>query len=312
MRAAAKAVRTALFVAAFTSLARPLRAQAGSELTLKRAWVTKYAERTSIAITMDVRHSHTRPNRIKSGGDDGDMHFSGVSTGVGLPFVAEIVNAGLEAQQPAVQDIIAASKDSTSVAVTGAWRLWFEHPAQSQTQGGDNAFYPDHTNPNHSFEIHPISREDDHSLVQSFIPIRGYAAYPAEKAFPYFDSCVVTIKASRSGISLRSKKLKYNYVRFHIQLAEDPMPVSDGFIVPAEVLNETGEDDVVSGARRMIIVGGTPAASVIGQAKAGDRFEVLGIPRISLYGVLELVRRNGTAQFNAALPYEMIVVGVYD
>jgi hypothetical protein len=37
---------------------------------------------------------------------------------------------------------------------------------------------------------------------------------------------------------------------------------------------------------------------------------VLGIPRINLDGVLALVQKNGTQQFDAQLQYEMIIVGV--
>lgn len=37
---------------------------------------------------------------------------------------------------------------------------------------------------------------------------------------------------------------------------------------------------------------------------------VLGIPRIDLNRVLSLVATNGTRQFDAQLPYEMIIVGV--
>ena len=60
------------------------------EVRLKRAWASKFADRTSIDATMEVRHTHHSANKIESGGKDGDMHFSGVSPQVGLPFVAEI------------------------------------------------------------------------------------------------------------------------------------------------------------------------------------------------------------------------------
>jgi hypothetical protein len=280
------------------------------EVRLKRAWAAKFADRTSIDATMQVRHSHHSANTIKSGGDDGDMHFSGVSPDVGLPFVAEIVNAALSTQKAAELAIIA--KEGTGkVTLRGAWRLWFEHPSKTQTQGGQNPFSPDNTNPDHSFEIHPISHVNTFDIGKSFVPVKGYTAYTADVAFTYFDKCEVIVKASNSGISLRSKKLKYNYVEFDIELAGAPKKVSDGLIALATVLSDDG-DPVTDGTRRMIFVGGTPAADKVANAKAGDHLRVLGVPRVNLNAILALVTKNGTAQFTAALPYEMIVVGVLE
>lgn len=298
-----------LSASAFFSAPAPAAAQAKKfEVRLKREWAKKFADRATVDATMNVRHTHKHANSVSKGGDDGDIHFSGTSSDIGLPFVAEVVNAGLTAQQPALQAIVA-SDNGGVLSLTGAWRLWFEHPAKTQTQGGNNAFSPDHTNPDHSFEIHPISRVAQLNVGGSFIPIPSYSAYDADTAFPYFDGDSVTIKASSSGISIRSKKLKYNYVDFRIELTHGPRVVSDGFIALARVLNSQG-DEAADGTRRMIFVGGTTAASKIQNAVAGDRFRVLGVPRLNLKSVLAMVNKHGTQQFDARLPYEMIIVGV--
>lgn len=282
-------------------LVAPVLANAQNhEVRLKRAWALKFADRTSIDATMKVFHTHTKANTVESGGKDGDMHFSGTSPDIGLPFVAEIVNAALSTQNAAESAIIAAQA-SGKVTLRGAWRLWFEHPSKTQTQGGNNPFSPDNTNPDHSFEIHPISRVNSFDIGESFIPVKGYTAYTADTAFAYFDKCEITVKASSSGISLRSKKLKYNYVEFDIELSGAPKQVSDGFIALATVLSDDG-DPVTDGTRRMIFVGGTRAADKIANAKAGDHLRVLGVPRVNLNAVLSLVATNGTAQFTAALP----------
>jgi len=280
------------------------------EVRLKKAWATKFADRTSIQAKMVIHHAHKSPNPIKSGGDDGDMHFSGESADVGLPFVAEIVNAALPGEQSAVSDVKASEGSTSNVIVTGAWRLWFEHPSTTQTQGAHNPFSPDNTNPDHSFEIHPVSQIEQDGVQASFVLIKNYTPYTADVAFPYFDKAKLTIKASSSGISLRSKKLKYNYVGFGIELTHKPKKVSDGYIVLAKVLSGDGNEEAANGERRMIFVDGTAAAAKIQTAAAGDRFDVLGIPRINLNGVLALVAKHGTAQFDAQLPYEMIIVGV--
>ena len=276
------------------------------EVRLKTAWVKAHANLTSIDATMTVRHSHKSPNSISSGGNDGDMHFSGEAKEVGLPFVAEVVNA--KGQQAARTVILDHEASGEPLTVTGAWRLWFEHPSDTQTQGGNNPFDPDNTNPDHSFEIHPASRIGGADITGSITNVAGYEAYPADVAFPYFESDTVEIKASSSGISIRSKKLKYNYVEFELELTKKPTAVADGVIALATVFTD-GDEQVVAAPRRMIFVAGTAAANAIKTLGAGDRMRVLAIPRIDLNAVLALVKENGTAQFRAALPYEMIVVG---
>ena len=296
-----------LFLAAV--LANPLSGQ-DFEVRLKKAWATKYADRASIQARMVIHHAHKSPNSIGSGGDDGDMHFSGESPDVGLPFVAEIVNAALPGEKNAVTDVKSSEGSSSNVIVTGAWRLWFEHPSTTQTQGAHNPFSPDNTNPDHSFEIHPVSQIEQDGVPASFVLIKGYTPYTADVAFKYFDNSKVTIRASSSGISIRSKKLKYNYVGFEIELTHAPKKVSDGYIALAKVMSSDGDEEAASGERRMIFVAGTSAAEKIKNAAAGDRFAVLGIPRINLNAVLALAAKHGSQQFDAQLPYEMIIVGV--
>lgn len=279
------------------------------EVRLKKKWVETYADRTTIEASMEVRHAHKKPNPVDRSGDDGDMHFSGTASAVGLPFVAEAVNAKLTSLQPAVKAIIAQEGASELLEVAGAWRLWFEHPSTSQTQGGNNPFEPDHTNPDHSFEIHPLSAVGPHDIGASFVPIAGYTAYSAAVAFPYFDQQRLVVKASASGISLRSGKLKYNYVEFECELVQKPKAVADGVIALATLLTDD-EEAASEASRRLIFVGGTKAAAAIAGAAAGSRWRLLGIPRINLNAILFLVGKHGTQQFEAKLPYEMIVVGV--
>jgi hypothetical protein len=297
----ARSLTLALFVAV------PLRAQ-NYEVRLKKAWVVAFADRTSMDATMDVRWAHENPN---SAAKDGDMHFSGVSPDVGFPFVAEVVNARLPGQQAAVAAIKQHQHSNGVLAITGAWRLWFEHPSARQTQGSKtDPFDPDDTNPDHSFEIHPVSRVGQLDLGGSFIPVAGYTPQTADVAFRYYDGKRVTIKGAKTSISIRSQLVYYNYVDFRIELATEPTPVQDGFVVDARVLNANNEE-VANGLRRMIFVQGTRVAERIRNASAGDRLHVLGIPRISLNKVLTLVQNHGTTRFDAPLPYEMIIVGVF-
>ncbi len=295
---------------AFALLATPLGAQVSCggkdyELQLKRRWVESIAHRTTISGTMDIRHFKKSINRIASGGDDGDIHFSGESPEVGLPFVAEIVNA---ATARATVSALRAATPGT-VPIEGAWRVWFEHPPTRQTQGAANPFHPAHTNPDHSFEIHPVSQIDAHDLRATWRMIPGYEAYEAEKAFPFFDACRISVRGTRSGITIRSKKLKYNYVEFDAILVEAPKRVRDGYFVRV-IVGPSDDERQAESYPRLVVVAGTEAADEIGRAEAGDAFRVLAIPRLDLSAVLGTLKGKGAREFDMALPYELIVVGV--
>ncbi len=297
------------------------------EVQLKKKWVETYMDRTSIEADMVIHHSHKQPNRVGEKSEDGDLHFSGESDDVGLPFVAEIVNAA--AETPAVNFVKATAKfnednpdNEKSVRVTGAWRLWFEHPSKSQIQGGDNSFSPDNTNPNHSFEIHPVSLltpsgQSAFDVTGKIVPVEDFktrklfVAYDTETAFPYFEGVTIVIKASNSGIAIRSPQLKYNYVKFDVELKQKPKKVSDGYIALATVVAENAEEEDLPGQIRLIFVDGSDGAKAMATAKSGDTFTLLGVPRLNLNAVMSLVKQNGTAQFTAKLPYEMIIVGIY-
>jgi hypothetical protein len=73
----------------------------------------------------------------------------------------------------------------------------------------------------------------------------------------------------------------------------------------ADVLDESG--NVLSAARRMIFVGGTPPEMRVRGASTGAKFHVVGVPRISLKDVAE-VHSNDTIP----LPYEFVIVAVSD
>jgi hypothetical protein len=297
------------------------------EVQLKRAWVTSFMDRTSIAAAMVVHHSHDHPNNVGAKSDDGDLHFSGESDDVGLPFVAEIVNAA--AEMPVVdfvKETAGANEEHPAaqkpVQVTGAWRLWFEHPSQNQIQGSENLFYPDNTNPNHSFEIHPVSEisgspRNTFDVSDKIVPVENFAtrklfdAYRAETAFPYYEGVTVAIKASNSGIAIRSPQLKYNYVKFDAELTHKPKRVADGYIALAAVQGEGADEEGLPGEIRLIFIEGSKGATAMALAKRGDSLSLLGVPRVNLNALMALVDQNGTTEFKAKLPYEMIVIGIY-
>lgn len=288
-------------------------------VVLKRAWVEKYMNRVTVdPVDFIVDHAHASPNAIKDDGDDGDLHFAGRASGIGLPMVAEIVNAKMAAQQPAI-NLVHTLETKTkqgnlqATPLSGVWRFWFEHPANEEQRQGEEVPTPKDTNPAHVFELHPITSAGNTQTLGSFRPIPLYKAIDAETAFTYYDGIQATIQANSSAVRITAPRAVYNYVEFKIELKQNPSSekakVKDGIIVRARVLTLEG-NSASKALRRMVFMKGTPAATVLQGKKKGDVLRVLGIPRVNLAEVMALVKQNGEDAFPTDLPYEMIIVGV--
>ena len=281
-------------------------------LVLKRAWVKKYKDRATIDADFVVDKAHKKPNSAKS---DGDMHFAGRSQKqVGLPVVAELVNAGQPGQKAAFDSIRANEGNGQSVAMSGVWRLWFEHPADIQVQFAD---FPAavNTNPDHSFEIHPVTRFAGLEVEKSFDFIPGFSGHDPNKAFAAYNKLSVTVRASASAITLVASKSGFNYTHFRMRLMGKPKKLVDGgLMVFADVEDDAGPetdgDDPLARGIRMIFTPGTPAAAMLSGKGAGDEFIAIGIPRVNLNALYTAIEQAGTTQFSGKLPYEMIVVAV--
>jgi hypothetical protein len=294
-------------------------------LVLKKAFVAKYKDRATIDATFFVDHAHKKPNAPAK---DGDMHVAGrAPKEVGLPMVAEVINAARKDEQAAISRIHAVEGSGTPVPISGAWRLWFEHPANSQTQF---AVFPvaANTNPDHSFEIHPITIFDGNDLSSSFQPIPGFEPYAASKAFASYESLTFTVSSTSTAITLTAKKSGYNYTQFRMAVKGSPTKLDDGgFAVLADVFDigsKESEDSVAENVRMIFVPKTAPAQLLISRKLGdGDFLNVVGIPRINLNAVFSFVcpdsRRSPSRTLESdcatparpatrKLPYEMIVV----
>src|SRR5712692_1770991 len=175
-------------------------------LRLKRAWIEHYKDRATIDASFTVDHAHKKPNAPAK---DADMHVAGrAPKEVGLPMVAEMANAFYAtspAEKKAISLIHGNEGSGTFVPISGAWRLWFEHPANTQTQGAkvDKA---QNTNPDHSFEIHPITKFDGQDITSSFRLIKGFPGYDASTAFGSYEKLSVSVRSNATSVTLDSKK----------------------------------------------------------------------------------------------------------
>jgi hypothetical protein len=282
---------------------------AGS-VTLKKAFIEKYKNRATIDASFIVDHAHPHPNPPQK---DGDMHVAGrAQQEVGLPMVAEVMNAAQKGQGIAVTDIHADENGKTVVPISGVWRFWFEHPSAAPQIQFAAVPPAKNTNPDHCFEIHPITKFAGVDVLNSFQFVPGFDAHPAKASFDSYEKLTISMKVTSSAVTITSPKAGFNYADFFIEFAGQPQPLDDGGMVAlANVLEEENGEPLVENVR-MIFVGGTPpAAQLSGHPPAeGDVWHVLGIPRVSLEAVSSWISKGGGNISNRKLPYEMIIVGV--
>jgi hypothetical protein len=281
------------------------------QITLKNTFIEKYKNRATLTTPFRVIAYTTHPPP-----EDGDTHVAGLGEDVGLACVAEIMN--WKFFQGAVTAVKAKKASGETVQVTGAWRLWCEHPdAVPETAGPQvqDDVIPDFntSNPNHVFEIHPISRFGDIPLEDSFEPIDGYSPKDAVKAFQIYESlpCRIVPDPANQTTTLFTPKVGYNYVKFMLKVEDEQQFITvDGRIVRCSVLALDGTPIVEN--RRMIFVKGTPPEQAIRTKTKGDTLRVLGIPRIDLALVSYRTRVADTKPeaLDWSLPYELIVVAL--
>ena len=256
-------------------LVTAVSAHAGT-LVLKRSWVERYKDRATIEAQFKVDHAHKKANDPKK---DGDMHAAGrAETDVGLPMVAEVMNAGVgRPGVPAADFIHSIEGNGKAVRVVGAWRIWFEHPASTTQTQSPTVPIPTNTNPDHCFEIHPISSIGTVDVGASFQPIKGFTPYGAQRAFGEYEGLTLTVSANASSLLLNAKKAGYNYTEFEAELLGTPQPSSDGGRLA--LANIAGDDDApVASNVRLVFAPGTRALTDFMAAKAGkgDTVHLIG------------------------------------
>jgi hypothetical protein len=281
-------------------------------IVLKRAWIEQYKDRATIDASFTIDLAHPEPNPPSQ---DGDLHVAGRAPNeIGLPMVAEIMNAADPSEQEAVKFVHSNQGNGQFIAVSGAWRIWFEHPpaSGSQIQFADVPPATD-TNPDHCFEIHPLTKIGSANLTASLHNISGFTYKPAAEAFGSYEKLPLTLLSNDTAVTLTSEKSGYNYVMFTIRVASSKTALKDGgMAVVADVLPE-GEDDasaLASKVRMIFIAGTTPFQKASQSLQIGDELHVVGIPRVNLNAISSFLSAAGNGTVTRKLPYEMIIVAL--
>ncbi len=279
-------------------------------LTLKNDFIAKYKNRATITdVIFQVDQVHTAPN---PGSKDGDLHVAGRTDAVGLPMVAELMNAKMK--KPLVTMFNSQQKSAGTVTLSGVWRLWAEHGGLDPQVQGDPVEPATTTNPQHLFEMHPMTSVNGQSVLDTFEAIPGFTYKVAADAFQRYEGISFHLECAEKTTTLRTKMIGYNYVDFDIALIEDPThAVEDGVSIFADIYDADGGDLLVHKRRIWFVKDSDPYQEVMA-LHTGQHLHVLGIPRISMSLLAWRCKEvkdhpkdpRGVLDWN--LPYEMVVV----
>jgi hypothetical protein len=288
-----------------------------SPLVLSRDWVEKYKDRATISGQITVDHAGAVKTPGKSNpSNDGDIHAASRSTAVGLPMVAEVMNA---VDVPDAVSDVKGSEAGKPKTFTGVWRVWFEHPPSGQTQTQDLSRLGTagtNTNPAHCFEVHPLTDFDMIALQKTFHEVPGYAPKDAATAFGRYEKLKIALSADAKTVSLSSQMIGFNYVRFKLRLQQKAIDLTDrdkevtGKQAKVDIyaVDAPDDNDPLAVDIRAIFVAGTGPEEDVSALGAGGEMVVWGIPRVNLNAVSTFLGAGGNSAPNRKLPYEIVIV----
>src|SRR5437867_1019441 len=218
----------------------------GGTLALNKEFVEKVKDGAIIESNFRVDHTLSKPHKIDRGGNDGDIHSAGRDTAIRLPLVVEITNAGMPDQKPAV-DAMKAALGGGQIPIAGVWRLWFEHAGSEPQIQGQLVPKPTDTNPDHVFEIHPLTKVNGQDCMKSFQPIPSYDAFDAERAFEAYERLKCTVRLTATAILIEAKNAGFNHTKFRMQpLGQSKKGKSGAVFVLASVFDINDEEEKVN------------------------------------------------------------------
>ena len=195
--------------------------------------------------------------------------------------------------------------------MTGVWRIWCEHGGSQVFVQGQTVAVPDDTNPDHVFEIHPLTNIDGTDLRATFKDVPEFKYKKAEDAFPLYENVRSKITPGDTTTTIVTSMAGYNYVEFKVRPRLDTIINRvDGRTVRASIFDTSGE--LLVRDRRLVLVAGTDPDTKLGTLTQGQCMHVLGMPRISLTLVHWRASQEGQARgaLDWNVPYEMVILGV--
>lgn len=296
-----------------------LPAYAETELTLNKSFIEHFKNRVTVTTEFLIDHAKDKPNTASN---DGDLHIAGrPSDEIGLITVAEIQNAR------DVMDAVKFVQDNTNtgdtVHMSGVWRVWFEHSGGSNQVQGRELKKAKGTNPDHVFEIHPVTRVGEFNLLNTLRPVPGYAKPDnAADRLRMVEGMQASLQINDEDetVTIRTSGNKPNYIHFIIKKLPGKhgfqrvdgtwTQPSDGMFLFAKIYDLEEEKRVHK--RRVAFVKGSEPFKQAASLADNHCLDILGITRVNLELIAWRVRnaKKRPEVLNWNLPYELVAVGV--
>jgi hypothetical protein len=211
--------------------------------------------------------------------------------------------------------------DNPRIAITGVWRMWPEHLGAKGNpfyQGmilSDSVIKKKTTNPDHVFELHPLTKVADIDVTGSLHEIDGYSPWYAWHVLEQVAKKKITITSDKKTISIALKQMPYNYVDAWIRL-DSIWKVKDGAFALCTVLDydykpgDPVHEKVIGEDIRVGFVKGSEAyLEAISKGNTGI-MHVLGTTRVNLAVVAAYTHGHSPDPIEITLPLEIVAVGL--
>ena len=296
-----------VYLIIFAAISTDLNGQI--EIILRKSFIDSLKNRVTIESDFNIVIAHKRPNPISK---DGDMHIAGTDKKIGLPIVAELMNAN---EEKIAMNLVKNYEGTTRIVkISGAWRIWCEHTSnESDANEQGKKFTIINSNPPHIFEIHPVTSIGSIDVIGSLKPIRNdqeeFDYKDAKKAFERYNKAKCKITEMKDKVKISTGGVGLNYAEFWIKITGKPIIVSDGRFIYCDVLDKDGR--VLAENMRMAFPKNSEAEIKVRSLKENDVMHVIGIPRVGLRAISERVKSSvkNPELLNKNLPVEMIIVG---
>ncbi len=214
------------------------------KITLNDSFIRTYKDRATIDVlfTVDKASKRAKPAFL-----DGDFHIAGRAPGIGLPVVAEIKNSAFEKE--ALDLIHRFEGTGEPIRMSGAWRIWPEHAGSGEEVQGEELPGFDITDPDHVFEIHPVTYVKDKSILDSFRPVEGYSPGKADTVFQSYKNTKCRIIPENKATTIITRKGAFNDVEFVMEISDGRQDIArDGRFVNAKCAEFEGRTTCAKGA----------------------------------------------------------------
>ena len=273
-------------------------------ILLRKSFVDSIKNTVTIGTDFYVVKMHEHPNPPSK---DGDMHIAGYSPGIDLPVVSEIMNAKYEKE--AVDTLRTYEGENSSVYLRGVWRIWCEHSGSDRQDQGSEFPPIVNTNPDHVFEIHPVTMVSSIDIINSLRGIEGFTYKNAVDAFDRYSKTTCRLEDLGDKILIETKGVGYNYAEFRIEILDSiQFKTPDGRLIICKVLDDDGK--TICSRMTMVFPARSESENKVKDLSAGEVMHVLGIPRIDLSLVSYRIKHASEYPYMLEwnLPVEMIIV----